>query len=53
MYDEDAEEVNRQKLKAIKILHKELQLLITKFTGSFGGKGAFRTGAQAMGAQLA
>eukprot|EP00796_Vickermania_ingenoplastis_P010983 gene10983-7627_t len=52
MIDDEADEENRQKTKAIKALTKELQLLQRKFTGG-GGKGAFRTGSYALGAQLA
>ncbi|CAD2213003.1 Helicase conserved C-terminal domain containing protein, putative [Angomonas deanei] len=53
MVDKEADAENREKEKAIRLLQKELQLLIQKFSGSYGGKGAFRTGAQALGAKLA
>lgn len=53
MKDQETAELNRQKLKAIKILRRELELLQKKFNGSFGGKGAFRTGAEAVGARMA
>jgi ATP-dependent RNA helicase DDX24/MAK5 len=53
MYDDMAESENRQKQKAIRILQRELQLLTKKFTGQYGGKGAFRTSAYALGAKEA
>ncbi|KPI88452.1 Atp-dependent RNA helicase-like protein [Leptomonas seymouri] len=53
MYDDTADSENRQKQKAIRILQRELQLLTKKFTGQFGGKGAFRTSAYALGAKEA
>lgn len=52
MIDDEADQVNREKAKAIKLLSKELSLLQRKFLGS-GGKGAFRTGAEAIGAKIA
>lgn len=52
MIDDEAEQENAGKAKAIKILSKELKLLQQKFISS-GGKGAFRTGAAALGAMLA
>lgn len=53
MYDDAADAESREKMKAIKILQRELQLLIRKFTGSHGGKGSFRSSAYAIGAQQA
>ncbi|KPA81493.1 Atp-dependent RNA helicase-like protein [Leptomonas pyrrhocoris] len=53
MYDDTVDSENRQKQKAIRILQRELQLLTKKFTGQFGGKGAFRTSAYALGAKEA
>ena len=53
MYDDTADSENREKQKAIRILQRELQLLTRKFTGQFGGKGAFRTSAYALGAKEA
>lgn len=52
MIDDEADNENREKAKAIKILERELQLLQQKFVGA-GGKGAFRTGSYAIGAQMA
>lgn len=52
MIDDEADNENREKSKAIKILQRELQLLQRKFVGA-GGKGAFRTGSYAIGAQMA
>ncbi|KAG5464291.1 hypothetical protein LSCM1_00472 [Leishmania martiniquensis] len=53
MYDDTADAENREKAKAIRILQRELQLLGSKFTGQYGGKGAFRTSAYALGAKQA
>ncbi|CAM44216.1 ATP-dependent RNA helicase-like protein [Leishmania braziliensis MHOM/BR/75/M2904] len=53
MYDDTADAENRDKQKAIRILQRELQLLGRKFTGQYGGKGAFRTSACALGAEQA
>lgn len=53
MKSEETAEVNREKAKAIKALKRELELLQKKFTGAHGGKGAFRTSAQALGAKKA
>lgn len=53
MFDKDLDEENQSKLKAIKALKRELELMTNKFTGSMGGKGAFRTGANAIGANQA
>ncbi|KAG5489606.1 hypothetical protein GH5_00484 [Leishmania sp. Ghana 2012 LV757] len=53
MYDDAADAENREKQKAIRLLQRELQLLGRKFTGQYGGKGAFRTSAYALGAKQA
>ncbi|CAJ1993835.1 MAK5 / DEAD/H RNA helicase [Leishmania donovani] len=53
MFDDTADAENREKQKAIRILQRELQLLGRKFTGQYGGKGAFRTSAYALGAKQA
>ncbi|GET93535.1 ATP-dependent RNA helicase-like protein [Leishmania tarentolae] len=53
MYDDTADAENLEKQKAIRILQRELQLLGQKFTGQYGGKGAFRTSAYALGAKQA
>lgn len=51
--DEEQRIENQQKRKAIKILTKRLHGLIQKDTSLKGGKGAFRTGAKAIGEQEA
>ncbi|KAG5490596.1 hypothetical protein JKF63_00717 [Porcisia hertigi] len=53
MYDDTVDAENREKKKALRILQRELELLGKKFTGQFGGKGAFRTSAYALGAKQA
>ncbi|TPP48567.1 DEAD/DEAH box helicase family protein [Leishmania donovani] len=53
MFDDTADAENREKQKAIRILQRELQLLGRKSTGQYGGKGAFRTSAYALGAKQA
>lgn len=52
MIDEEADQENKAKAKAIKMLERELKLLQQKFI-SAGGKGSFRTSATAIGAKLA
>ena len=53
MIDETTLGENRQKAKTIKILRKQLDLMVRKDTGHYGGKGSFRSGAQAIGAHEA
>ncbi|RNF14659.1 putative ATP-dependent RNA helicase [Trypanosoma conorhini] len=53
MVDDEADNENRAKEKAIKVLQKRLELLVKKDMGTAGGKGGFRTSAQALGARSA
>ncbi|KEG14609.1 ATP-dependent RNA helicase [Trypanosoma grayi] len=53
MVDDEADNENRSKEKAIKLLKKRLALLVEKDMGTAGGKGGFRTSAQALGAKKA
>ncbi|ESL08513.1 RNA helicase [Trypanosoma rangeli SC58] len=53
MVDDEADNENRVKEKAIKVLQKRLELLVKKDMGTAGGKGGFRTSAQALGTRKA
>nr|CCC94081.1 unnamed protein product [Trypanosoma congolense IL3000] len=53
LIDEEADEENREKEKAIKVLRKRLALFVEKDMGTLGGKGSFRSSAQALGAKEA
>ena len=49
MLDEETKLEHQSKMKAIRILKKRLEQMSKKDTGHRGGKGAFRTGAKAIG----
>lgn len=49
MLDEETKIEHQAKLKAIRVLKKRLEQMGKKDTGHRGGKGAFRTGAKAIG----
>ncbi|EAN78372.1 ATP-dependent DEAD/H RNA helicase, putative [Trypanosoma equiperdum] len=53
LIDDDADTENKAKEKAIKILRRRLMLLGEKDMGTSGGKGSFRSSAQAIGAKQA